>query len=73
MIRINTKNIQIIQFFGVNFELENKRNEKIRGMLSNEIVKQSKFKGKNTMGATNLALFVNTKFKEIYVKGLEGN
>ncbi len=25
------------------------------------------------MGATNLALFVNTKFKEIYAKGLEGN
>jgi hypothetical protein len=42
-------------------------------MLSNEIVKTSKFKGKHTMGATNLALFVNTKFKEIYSKGLEGN
>jgi hypothetical protein len=32
-------------------------------MLSNEIVKQSKFKGKHTMGATNLAQFVNMKFK----------
>jgi hypothetical protein len=73
MIRINTKNIQIMEFFGGNFELENKRNEKIRGILSNEIVKQSKLKGKHTLGASNLALFINTKFKEIYVKGLEGN
>lgn len=63
MIRINTKNIQIVEYFGTNFELENKRNEKIRGMISNEIFKNSKFKGKHTMGATNLAQFVNMKFK----------
>ena len=63
MIRINTKNIQIMELFGGNFDLENKRNEKIRGMLSNEIIRQSRFKGKHTMGATNLAQFVNIKFK----------
>ena len=69
VIRINTKNIQIIEFFGFNFELENKRNEKIRGILSNEIVKTSKYFGKHTMGANNLSQFVNNKFKEIYTKG----
>ena len=32
-------------------------------MLSNEIIKGSKFKGKHTMGASNLAQFINVKFK----------
>lgn len=32
-------------------------------MLSNDIVKTSKLKGKHTLGATNLANFVNIKFK----------
>ena len=39
-------------------------------MLSNEIVKDSKFSGKHTMGASNLAQYVNVKFKEVYSKGI---
>jgi hypothetical protein len=35
MIKINMKNLKIMEFLENNFEIQKKRNIKIRGMLSN--------------------------------------
>jgi hypothetical protein len=42
LIKINQKNIKIISFFSSNFELENDRNNYVRGMLSNDITQKGK-------------------------------
>jgi hypothetical protein len=69
LIRINGKCIKIVDFCGDNFELENDRNTKIRGMLSNDLTERGKKEAKFDIGAKNLASFMNNKFKVNYSKG----
>jgi hypothetical protein len=69
LIRINGKCIKIVDFCANNFELENDRNTKIRGMLSNDLTERGKKEAKFDIGAKNLASFMNNKFKTNYSKG----
>ena len=57
-----------MDFCDNNFELENERNNKVRGMLSNELTEQGKKEGKFDLGARNLASYFDHKFKSSYHK-----
>ncbi len=52
-----------------NFELQNERNNLIRGMLSNDLTERGRKQGKFDVGAKNLASYINNKFKVSYTKG----
>lgn len=69
LIRINSKCIRIVEFCSNNFELENERNNKIRGMLSNDLTEKGRKQGKFDIGAKNLASYINHRFKMSYTKG----
>lgn len=69
LIRINGKCLKIVEFCNNNFELGNERNNKIRGMLSNDITERGRKDGKFDVGAKNLASYINNKFKLSYTKG----
>ena len=49
--------------------MENERNNKIRGMLSNDLTERGRKEGKFDIGAKNLTSFINHKFKMSYTKG----
>ena len=68
LIRINRKCLKVMEFCDNNFELENERNNKIRGMMSNDLTEQGKKEGKFDVGARNLASFMDNKFKTSYSK-----
>jgi hypothetical protein len=69
LIRVNSKCLNIASFCGNNFELENERNNKIRGMLSNDLTERGRKEAKFDIGAKNLASYINNKFKTSYSKG----
>lgn len=49
--------------------MENERNNKIRGMLSNDLTQRGRKEGKFDIGAKNLTSYINHKFKLSYTKG----
>ena len=61
--------MRIVEFCGNNFELENERNNKVRGMLSNDLTERGRREAKFDIGAKNLASYINHKFKINYTKG----
>ena len=69
LIRINSKCVAIVEFCGSNFDLENERNNKVRGMLSNDLTERGRKEAKFDIGAKNLASYINHKFKINYTKG----
>lgn len=69
LIRINSKSIKIVHYFNGSFEIENERNTKVRGMLSNDLTEKGKKEAKFDVGAKHLAWFINSKFKLSYTKG----
>ena len=69
LVRINSKCVCIVEFCGNNFDFENERNNKIRGMLSNDLTERGRKEAKFDIGAKNLASYINHKFKINYTKG----
>lgn len=68
LMRINGKCVRIMEFCGNNFELQNERNNMIKGMLSNDITQSGRKEKKYNVGARNLAIFIDIKFKAAYPK-----
>lgn len=69
LIRLNSKCVQLVEYCSNNFELEDERINKVRGMLSNNLTERGRKEANFDTGAKNLASSINHKFKVSYHKG----